>query len=694
MFQQITSLIQNNRLHEAKNQCEQLIKRNNRKNPDAWLLMADINSRLGDLTQAKKNYQKAIKLKPGHALSHTRLAMLFHAQGMFSKAERSYRQSLKLDKQQATVFYNHGVVLQELNKLDEAESAYRQAINLKPNYVKAHANLGYILRQQGQLDESTQHYHQALQLEPDIPELHYNYALTLLQLGDASNAEKHQRQAIKYNPEYSDAWCGLAATHYFNGDLHQASTDYKQSLQLNPENIDALCGYAASLSELGNHEAALKQIEIALKTEPDNFDVLIQQAIIFGATGEADKSLECCEKVLKESPDNEKAATVAANMYEIQGDAQRAFNLIEPLLNNDTPNISVALCYSAIGAKMDRAEDTVKYLESMLQQKNINTTDRSKVHFALGKAYDKSGEFDKAFHHYDNGNKLIRPDFNITYFHKQIDREIQIFSDDFSKSLSVSSEQSSRPIFIVGIPRSGTSLVEQIIASHSAVFGAGELMEITRLSESLPTILDTDMSYPECLAITDKKTLTQLSQTYLDYLSKLNDDTTYVTDKLPGNFMNLGLIQLLFPNSKIIYCKRNPLDTCLSCYFQNFSRNIPWSYDLVNAGLVYNEHLRLMEHWNKVLDLPILEVQYETLTTNQEEITKNILNFLDLKWEDQCLEFHKNKRLIWTASYNQVRSAMYNKSVERWKNYADHITALIDTVSIDSGIDNDRLINE
>jgi len=680
MLQQVSILIESNRLQEAKSLCERLSK-NNKKNPEVWLLMADINNRLGALKDAKLNYKKAIKLKPNHSLAHARLGMLFHSQEIYSKAEQSYQFSLKLDNQQPAIHYNLGVVYQELGKLDKAETEYRQAIQGRPNYVKALANLAYVLRQHGNLDESLEHYQQAIRLEPEIAELHYNIGLTLLQLGDAEKAEKHQQESIRIDPEYSDGWFGLAAVHYFNGNSSQACLDYQKSLKINPQNIDALCGYAAALSELGKHEEALQKIDAALKAEPDNFEALIQQAVIFGALGETDAALDCCDKVFKVSPDNEQAASVVANMHEIRGDAQRAFDYIEPFLNNDKPSISVGLCYSTIAEKIGRVDDATHYLHNMLLQKNTNTNDACKIHFALGRIYDKAGDYAKAFTHYKMGNDLVQPHFSISHFRESLNREMQVFSNGFTKDMPTSTEQSGRPIFIVGMPRSGTSLVEQIIASHSTVFGAGELMQITRLSETLPGRLNTNLKYPECLSVTNERTMTDLSHAYLDHISELNSGAKHVTDKLPGNYMNLGLIQQLFPNSKIIHCNRNPFDTCLSCYFQNFSRNIPWSYQLADLGQVYNEYTRMMEHWKNVLDIPIMNVNYESLTTNQEETTRDILQFLNLEWEDQCLEFHKNKRLVWTASYNQVRNAMYKKSVERWKNYEVYIEPLITTIS-------------
>lgn len=680
MLQQVITLIENNRILEAKNVCHQLC-RNNKKNPDVLMLMADINNRLGAIKDAKLNYKKVIKLKPNHSQAHTRLAMLYHGQEIFPQAEKHYRYSLKLNNEQPAVHYNLGVVLQELGKLEEAETEYRQAVTLQPDYVKAHANLAYLLKCHAKLDDAADHYQRAIELEPNIAELHYNFGLTLLQLGDARNAMEHQLLAIKINPGYSDAWYGLATVHDFNGDLSQACTDYQKSLELNPDNIQSYAGYASALSGLGRHEDAFEQVGIALKKEPENLTYLALQADLYNALGQFEKTLECCEAIFNKSPNDERAATVAASTYEILNDPQRAFTYIEPFLEKDIPSVSIALCYANIGRKIGQSEDTIKYLESALQLVNIGVTDLSSMHFVLGRALDKAGEYDKAFNHYDTGNKLLQSDFNPDAFRQYINDTIQVFNSDFKKHLSVSSEQTSRPIFIIGMPRSGTSLVEQIIASHTSVFGAGELEKISKLSDELPGILKTDKRPLDCLCLADEKIMAQLSQAYLDYLTGLNADAEYITDKMPGNYMNLGLIQLLFPNSKIIYCKRNPLDNCLSCYFQNFSRDINWSYNQKHLGFVYNEHLRLMEHWKNVLELPILEVQYETLTSNQESITRDILKFLDLEWEDQCLDFHKNKRLMWTASYDQVRHAMYSNSVERWKNYADYIEPLIKSLS-------------
>jgi len=679
MLQQVISLINNNRLMEAKNICNQLFK-SNKKNADLLMLMADINSRLGAIKEAKLNYKKVIKLRPAHSQAYTGLAMLYHGQEIYPKAEKYYRCSLKINNKQPVTHYNLGAVLQELGKLENAESEYRQAIEFKPDYVKAHANLGYILKVSGKLDESVAHYQQALQQEPDTAELHYNLGLTLLLLGDTANAKKHQLLAIKSNSDYADAWYGLASVHSFTGDFSQACDNYQKSLELNPDNIDALIAYAGTLSDSGNHEAALQQIELVLKKEPDNLTAIAQQAIIYGALGQANKALEYCDKIFDKSPNNENAAIVAANMHEILGDAQRAFTYIEPLLKNDPPDVSVALCYLAISEKTGCTDDAVKYLESTLQLKNNCKSDVSKIHFALGKAFDKSGEYDKAFNYYETGNNFLKSDFNNDDFCQYIDNTIKVFDKDYKKHLATSLERSSRPIFIVGMPRSGTSLVEQIISSHSSVFGAGEQRKISTILEELPAILNSNKQPIDCLSIADEKIMTQLSQSYLDFLTDLNADASYVTDKMPGNYMNLGLIQLLFPNSKIIYCKRNPLDNCLSCYFQYFSRDINWSYEQKHLGCVYNEHLRLMEHWKNILELPILEVQYETLTSNQEKITRDILNFLDIEWEDQCLDFHKNKRLVWTASYNQVRNPMYNKSVERWKHYEEHLGPLIEII--------------
>ena len=227
------------------------------------------------------------------------------------------------------------------------------------------------------------------------------------------------------------------------------------------------------------------------------------------------------------------------------------------------------------------------------------------------------------------------------------------------------------------MPRSGTSLVEQIISSHPQVFGAGELQGINDIVSNMQSIIGSEKNYPECVTQAEQKDLTKFAKFYADQLNNLDPDALRITDKLPTNFFHIGLIQMLFPNARIIHCMRNPLDTCLSCYFQDFGGDYPWIYDLDNLALVYNEYIRIMHYWQHKLGVPIFNVRYEELVENQEMISKELINHIGLEWDDRCLKFHENRRFIWTASYNQVRQPMYKKSVSRWKNYEQKLSQVI-----------------
>jgi len=679
MLQPVINLLQSNRLSEALVLCEQIMLKN-KKNPDGWLLLADIYQKSGTFAKAEKSFRKAIKLKAVYAPAHTRLAMFYHGQGKFAKAEASYQQSLKLDNNQPTVHFNLGSVLQEQDKFDEALSQYQQAIKLKPDYAKAYANRGFVLRKQKMFDDAIDSYQQALRFAPEIAEIHYNMGLSLLNTGQAEAAEKHQRQALRLKANYADAWAGLASVQFFNGEIENAATSYQQALHQQPNDVDMLCGYASTLSTLGQHDQAMELVKQALNIEPDNAETCIAKGSIHVSLGQMDDALACCDQVLQITPQHEKAICLTASIYEKKGDSERAYHYLKPLLQNEHPATEVILSFASISKSLALTDDAIKRMEQLLQNsdKKIQATDSRRLHFTLGKAYDSQKDYDHAYKNFHTANKLKRAVFDIKEFKQHIDEQIKVFSAGYSFRLPKTSIRSDRPIFIVGMPRSGTSLVEQILASHPLISGAGELPDINNLVHSMPSTSGVNRQYPECIEQTDSQQLDRMAQAYLDTLSKVNSDARHVTDKMPGNFIHLGLIQLLFPDAHIIHCIRNPLDNCLSCYFQDFSQHHPWIYNLQDCGKVYLENLRMMQHWKSVLEIPILDIHYEGLVENQETISRKMIEFCDLDWDDACLQFHKSDRLIWTASYDQVRQPMYKKSVARWKNYEKHIEPLIE----------------
>ncbi len=674
---QVISLTKSGRLLEARTLCEQLC-RGNKKNPENWLLFGDINKQLQNYNKAESSYRRALKIKSTYVVAHNRLAMLFHSQGNFSAAASSYKRSLKLNNEQPIIHFNFGGVLQEQGDIDAAKKRYQEAILLKPDYAKAYANIGYILRKQNDLAESEKSYRLAVQYAPEIPDIYCNLGITLLLRGEIIESEENINKALELNPNYADARASLADVYVFKGEFDKANIEYQQALEITPDSVEILCGYANSLSLDGEHDLAEKYAMRVFSIDPGNFDARIFLGTLYILLGRHEEALKFANEALVIDPGNTRAIVILANIEERRGNAAQAYHYIEPVLDKIHDNLEIAITLGLISKYVGCEDEAIDLLEKAIKQKNdIKPGARKRIHFILGETYDRRRSYDLAFKNYSIANNINQTDFNIEKVRLETSHLIRVYDKAFMNRISRSTIRSRRPIFIVGMPRSGTSLVEQIISSHSKVFGAGELNDINSIVYSLHNHLGTTVQYPDHLILLTEEKLDAISKIYLDRLSELSHDAKKVTDKMPGNYKNLGLIELMLPDAHIIHCRRNPLDTCLSCYFQDFHSHHPYIYNLKHLGQVYNEYLRVMKHWKKVLSIPVLEVDYEELVGNQEVISRKMIEFCDLEWEEACLNFHKNKRLTLTASYDQVRKPIYKKSVQRWKNYESHIGELI-----------------
>ena len=342
-----------------------------------------------------------------------------------------------------------------------------------------------------------------------------------------------------------------------------------------------------------------------------------------------------------------------------------------------------------LNANFDR-QNAIEKLERRLKKNNLSIDDRVRLQYTLGSIYAATGNFKKAFENYRSANeigkKLSYGKFQLKDIENQISLLVGAFDTDFFSKRKHFGVSSKLPVFIVGMPRSGTTLVEQIISSHPLVFGGGELAELKLIEEELIKGNGGEL-YARLLQSTDRKLSVDLANRYLTRLRSYSKDAIRVTDKFPHNFMRLWLVTLLFPQAKIIHCRRDPADTCLSCYFTNFSFGHIYKYDLHHLGAYYRLYERLMDHWHRVLPQQILEVHYEALVENQKEESHRIIEFCDLPWDDCCLEFHKNDRAVLTASLSQVRRNIYTTSIGKWKHYQPYLGELLDALKCNSSPD-------
>ena len=322
-------------------------------------------------------------------------------------------------------------------------------------------------------------------------------------------------------------------------------------------------------------------------------------------------------------------------------------------------------------------------MQRAMADPQLDDTARSHMHFALGQYFDAQRVPEQAFAHFDAGNRLHarRHPFDRRVFDARIERIVSRCTRDFFDGRHDMGDSSQRPLLIVGMPRSGTSLVEQIIASHPQAHGAGELNDIGRMARELPVVVGREKRYPECLNHLEPDAAAMLAQRYLGGLDARAPDATRVTDKMPFNMLWLGLIALILPNARVIYCRRNPMDNALSCYFQLFSRGLRFAYDLGDVGHVYRQHERLMAHWQTHLPLSMLTVDYEALVSDPESQSRRLIEFTGLDWDDRCLNFHRHARDVRTASVWQVRQPVYQSSLARWKAYEPWLAPLRESLA-------------
>ncbi len=622
----------------------------------AWFTLAMINAQLEQAAPAEAHFRKALSLEPSRAVIHYNLGKTLQVMGRLPEAEACYREAIRLKPGMEAAYTNLGIVLLEQDRAEEAVGSFNQALSIAPGMAEVHNNLGNALRRLSRLDEANDAYRRALELKPDLVEAHESRGSLLLTLGRYNEAVKSYNAALALRPELLMARCGLAACMKELGLGFRAEAYYREVLHLDPEYVQAYTGLGRLLTESGLFDAAVENYRCALALEPEHPSAAAELVIVL----------------------------------ERMGDIQAAWEMLEPLLQCEGHDrTAVTLAFADVGRHVGREVDALQMVEGVLADAvALKLTDRQRMllHFAAGRLLDRCGEYDRAFEQYSLGNQLFGVDFECKDMVDTVSRHIAVFSADFMDRAPRVQHPSQRPVFIVGMPRSGTSLVEQILASHPDVHGAGELEDINWMTISMPNLLGTTRAYPECVTELTQEKCEELAAHYLDRLSVLAPESALrVTDKMPGNHFHLGLITMLFPQARIIHCIRDPLDTCLSCFFQGFvqANNHQYSYSLEHLGCAYRQYLRLMRHWNDVLDVPIMEVRYEDLIADQERISRDLVAFCGLPWDERCLRFYDSKRTVVTASYDQVRRPLYKSSVGRWKLYERHLKPLREALSED-----------
>ncbi len=424
----------------------------------------------------------------------------------------------------------------------------------------------------------------------------------------------------------------------------------------------------------------MEHLRKALQLSPMLHDAAVFLANILIFRGDMDEALGFCDRVLVSAPGHPEASASKALILEKQGQRDAAWECLTPIVAGNAVTPGAAIIYAKLAPKYGSADRAMALLNSMLSRASWAPSQRQEMLFALGDLNDEAGNYDAAFTHYRSANSLYPHRLDMQALWNKAENIIKIFSNKNISAANQAPDGTPTPIFIVGMPRSGSSLVEQILANHPDVAAAGELVVLEDVERRAADMMGNRGGYPECLSGASPSEMTDLAGCYLDVITDIAKGARFVTDKLPANYERLGLIEKLFPNALIVHTTRHPLDTCLSCYFQNFGNTHTYSSSLRALGEVYRIYERLMAHWHETLSIGILDVSYEALVSDPERAVRTMLEFCNLPWEPRCLEFHKSTRYVNTASYDQVRQPIYRSSVGRWKHYEFHLGELIEAL--------------
>ena len=455
-----------------------------------------------------------------------------------------------------------------------------------------------------------------------------------------------------------------------------ACEHYERAVRLQPDNARFLFQLAVCEWRLGRPEAGAHFCK-AVELGPQFALAHAVLGVWSSQNGRIDVAERASSRAMELAPDDNKVIFSRASVLESLGEMDAAWRLVERLVQRQflaTPLIGM---YGRMANYRSRQPEALKLIEDRLVGSQLSPANRSRLHFTAAELLDSLGQYDEAFDHARRGNELVRP----VYDRAAHEGAFQFFIDYFTRTriaeLPKGSDPSDKPVFIVGMPRSGTSLVEQILASHPAVHGGGELEFMPRVTASAAAMLSAARQQhpPGADRLTAEQT-DALGQMYLRQVVALNPAAARITDKLPLNFLHLGLVALVLPGARVIDCGRDPRDTCLSCFMTMFEAGNDFAYDLGDTAHFYGQYQRLMQHWKSVLDLPILDVMYEDVVSDVEGQTRRMLDFLGLQWDDRCLRFHDNKRPVTTASIQQVRRPLYQSSIGRWRHYANHLGEL------------------
>jgi tetratricopeptide (TPR) repeat protein len=650
------------------------------QNPVYRTNLAVVLREQGKIDEAIAECRKAIQLKPDLADAHCVLGAALHNQGKLDQSIATSRLAIRHNPQCADAYSNLGGALRDQGKLDEALRAFRQAGQIKPDVPLFHFNLAAILHQCGQLDEAISAYQQAIKRKPDWAEAFSNLGAALRERGRLEEAITACREAIRIKPDLAAAHSNLGAALRDQGHLQDAIASCREAIRLNPNIAEAHSTLGVALRELDKLDEAIAAQREAVRINPR---FAVAHCNLGGTLSEQSKLEEAVtayRQAISLQPDYDIAYANLGQALTHLGKISEARTAFEHAIRLAPHKIMYRRHLGDL-IRFTSADPHLKYLEKLTQNgAALAVENQIECHFALGKAYEDIGRYDLAFRHLLDGNALKRR--QVSYAEAAtlgfFDRVRAAFTSRLVEKFNRVGNPSTAPIFVIGMPRSGTTLIEQILASHPLVFGAGELKDFERAVKGILAAAGSAMEYPEAVAGMKGRDFGALGATYVAQIGLLAPSAARIVNKMPHNYLFAGLIHLALPNASIIHAVRDPIDTCVACFSKLFADKMSYAYDLAELGRYYRGYQAVMSHWQRVLPPGrILEVKYEDVVADLEGQARRLVVHCGLEWAPRCVDFHQTSRPVRTASAVQVRQPIYNDSVARWRRYESSLRPLL-----------------
>lgn len=673
----VSNVLKDGRPEEAQRACRGLTE-THPEQPNSWFLYGVTALESGDATAAIPALERATAMH---------------------RANAGYRRTL-------------GRAYRSAGRNEDAATALEHALRLAPDHAEALLTLGLIRIAQGAKEAGVPLCRRGFMLG-----IRTKWRQTVIGVVDRLARVVAQVRFTAKPRDERPVW-DLYTRGKFRerlGDRDGALGLYQQTLELSAEHLPALKALSRLHGAKEEFAAALPLLESATVQEPHNTTLQIDHARALSGTQQFDKAVGVLENLFNDVGESPRALLAFGRAQSGAGDAaaaQEAYKRALALAPNsaeahfaigrnlqedgrieeanryflDTleidPRNANAYRFLASNKAFNADDETFARMLKLLENDDISQKNRIRLHFAAATVFEQAGDIDNAYTHLSAGNDLKNVIFDPEYCVACFGNLIETFDEDFFNRTRGWGSEDERPVFIVGMPRSGTTLVEQILASHGDVFGAGELESFNQFVNGLSARIGTDAAYPDCAAKLTRDDVTEMAADHLAALHALAPSARHVTDKMPTNFLHIGLILALYPNARIIHCRRDPRDTCFSIFGLDFAGEHTYAYDQTNLGRFYRQYERLMDHWRHVAPGSIIDVQYEALIADQEPQTRRLLEFCGLEWDARCLEFHKTDRTVRTWSYNQVRQPIYKSSVARWWKFEAYLKPLLDELDV------------